>query len=50
MEVQKPKKQETKKEEKTTKENTRENKQKMIVTENCNEYWSKLQLEIDYAQ
>lgn len=39
------KKQETKKE-----ENTRENKQKMIVMENCNEYWSKLQLEIDYAQ
>lgn len=27
-----------------------ENKQKMIVMEDCNEYWSKLQLEIDYAQ
>lgn len=31
-------------------ENTRETKQKMIVMEDCNEYWSKLQLEIDYAQ
>lgn len=41
----KTKKQETKKE-----ENTRDKKQKMIVMENCNEYWSKLQLEIDYAQ